>query len=64
MTFEHDGERISYSYLARKNREQLALKRRNIEFWSEQRSGRWDATGIRRRARRRTAGLGLFDRKD
>jgi aromatic ring hydroxylase len=39
MTFEHEGERISYSYLAPKNREQLALKRRNIEFWSEQTFG-------------------------
>ncbi|MGH7853881.1 MAG: 4-hydroxyphenylacetate 3-hydroxylase N-terminal domain-containing protein, partial [Candidatus Binatia bacterium] len=39
MTFEHDGERISYSYLAPKNRDQLALKRRNIEFWSEQTFG-------------------------
>lgn len=39
MTFEHEGERISYSYLPPKNREQLALKRRNIEFWSEQTLG-------------------------
>ena len=39
MTFEHEGERISYSYLAPKNRDQLALKRRNIEFWSEQTFG-------------------------
>ena len=39
MTFEHEGERISYSYLAPKNREQLALKRRNIESWSEQTLG-------------------------
>src|SRR6185503_12951715 len=35
MTVEDEGERISYSYLAPKNREQLALKRRNIEFWAE-----------------------------
>jgi aromatic ring hydroxylase len=39
MTVEHEGERISYSYLAPKNREQLALKRRNIEFWAEQTLG-------------------------
>ncbi len=39
MTFEAAGERISYSYLAPKNREQLALKRRNIEFWAEQTCG-------------------------
>jgi aromatic ring hydroxylase len=39
MTFEYEGERISYSYLAPKSREQLALKRRNIEFWSEQTFG-------------------------
>jgi 4-hydroxyphenylacetate 3-monooxygenase/anthranilate 3-monooxygenase (FAD)/4-hydroxyphenylacetate 3-monooxygenase len=35
MTVEHDGERISCSYLPPRNREQLALKRRNIELWSE-----------------------------
>ena len=39
MTVEDEGERISYSYLAPKNREQLALKRRNIEFWAEQTLG-------------------------
>jgi aromatic ring hydroxylase len=39
MTFESEGERVSYSYLAPKNREELALKRRNIEFWSEQTFG-------------------------
>lgn len=39
MTVEHEGERISYSYLAPKNHEQLALKRRNIEFWAEQTLG-------------------------
>jgi 4-hydroxyphenylacetate 3-monooxygenase/anthranilate 3-monooxygenase (FAD)/4-hydroxyphenylacetate 3-monooxygenase len=39
MTVEHEGERISYSYLAPKNREELALKRRNIEFWAEQTLG-------------------------
>jgi aromatic ring hydroxylase len=35
MTFERDGERTSYSFLAPRNAEQLALKRRNIEFWSQ-----------------------------
>jgi aromatic ring hydroxylase len=35
MTFVRDGERISYSYLPPRNAEQLALKRRNIEFWAE-----------------------------
>ena len=35
MTLAHDGERISYSYLPPRNAEQLALKRRNIEFWAE-----------------------------
>jgi len=39
MTFDHDGERVSYSYLAPKNAEQLAHKRRNIEFWAEQTLG-------------------------
>ena len=39
MTTEHDGERISYSYLPPRGREQLALKRRNIEFWAEQTLG-------------------------
>ncbi|MGN6720036.1 MAG: 4-hydroxyphenylacetate 3-hydroxylase N-terminal domain-containing protein [Candidatus Binatia bacterium] len=39
MTFEHDGERISYSYLAPKNAEQLARKRDNIEFWAQQTLG-------------------------
>jgi 4-hydroxyphenylacetate 3-monooxygenase len=34
MTLEHKGERISYSFLPPRNPEQLALKRRNIEFWS------------------------------
>jgi 4-hydroxyphenylacetate 3-monooxygenase/anthranilate 3-monooxygenase (FAD)/4-hydroxyphenylacetate 3-monooxygenase len=35
MSVEHEGERISYSYLPPRDREQLALKRRNIELWSE-----------------------------
>ncbi|MGH7796340.1 MAG: 4-hydroxyphenylacetate 3-hydroxylase family protein [Candidatus Binatia bacterium] len=39
MTVEYEGERISCSYLPPRNREQLALKRRNIEFWSEQTFG-------------------------
>ncbi|HEY7217035.1 MAG TPA: 4-hydroxyphenylacetate 3-hydroxylase N-terminal domain-containing protein [Candidatus Binatia bacterium] len=39
LTLEHDGERISYSYLAPKNAEQLALKRRSIEFWAQQTFG-------------------------
>jgi 4-hydroxyphenylacetate 3-monooxygenase len=39
MTFEHDGERVSYSYLAPKNAEQLARKRGNIEFWAQQTLG-------------------------
>jgi 4-hydroxyphenylacetate 3-monooxygenase len=39
LTLDHDGERISYSYLAPKNAEQLALKRRNIEFWARQTFG-------------------------
>jgi aromatic ring hydroxylase len=39
MTFARDGERVSYSYLAPRNAEQLALKRRNIEFWAEQTFG-------------------------
>jgi len=39
MTLEHEGERISYSYLAPTNAEQLALKRRNIEFWAQQTFG-------------------------
>ena len=36
MTLEHEGERISYSYLSPRNAEDLRRKRRNIEFWSEQ----------------------------
>jgi len=39
MTVEHEGERISYSYFPPRDREQLARKRRNIEFWSEQTFG-------------------------
>ena len=39
MTLEHEGERISYSYLAPKTSEHLALKRRNIEFWAQQTFG-------------------------
>src|SRR5262245_1163466 len=39
MTLEFEGERISYSYLVPKNAEQLALKRRNIEFWARETLG-------------------------
>lgn len=39
MTLEYEGERISYSYLPPRNAEDLALKRRNIEFWSQQTFG-------------------------
>jgi aromatic ring hydroxylase len=39
MTLEHEGERISYSYLAPKTSADLALKRRNIEFWAQQTFG-------------------------
>jgi aromatic ring hydroxylase len=39
MTLDYEGERISYSYLPPRTAEQLALKRRNIEFWSEQTFG-------------------------
>jgi aromatic ring hydroxylase len=35
MTFERDGEGASYRFLAPRNAEQLVLKRRNIEFWSQ-----------------------------
>jgi aromatic ring hydroxylase len=35
MSLEHEGERISYSYLPPRNAAELALKRRNIEFWSQ-----------------------------
>jgi 4-hydroxyphenylacetate 3-monooxygenase len=39
MTFARDGERVSYSYLPPRNAEDLALKRRNIEFWAERTLG-------------------------
>jgi 4-hydroxyphenylacetate 3-monooxygenase oxygenase component len=39
LTLEDHGERISYSYLAPKNAQQLGLKRRNIEFWAQQTFG-------------------------
>ena len=39
MTVDYEGERISYSYLPPRTPEQLALKRRNIEFWAEQTLG-------------------------
>jgi aromatic ring hydroxylase len=39
MTVEYEGERISYSYLPSRNAEELALKRRNIELWSQQTFG-------------------------
>jgi 4-hydroxyphenylacetate 3-monooxygenase len=35
MTVDYEGERISYSYLPPRNAAELALKRRNIEFWSQ-----------------------------
>jgi 4-hydroxyphenylacetate 3-monooxygenase len=35
MTLDYQGERISCSYLPPANPEQLALKRRNIEFWAQ-----------------------------
>lgn len=39
MTAEHDGERMSYSYVPPTTPEQLQAKRRNIECWSEQTFG-------------------------
>lgn len=39
MTVEHEGERISCSYLPPKNAADLQRKRRNIEFWAEQTFG-------------------------
>ncbi len=39
MTVEYEGERISYSYLPPRSPEELALKRRNIELWSQQTFG-------------------------
>src|SRR5215471_18434047 len=39
MTVNHEGQQISYSYLAPKNAEQLSRKRRNIEFWAQQTFG-------------------------
>src|SRR5580765_3338906 len=39
MTVEHEGERISYSYLPPKNHDELLLKRRNIELWAQQTFG-------------------------
>jgi aromatic ring hydroxylase len=39
MTLEHEGDRISYSYLAPKTSEDLALKRRNSEFWAQETLG-------------------------
>jgi aromatic ring hydroxylase len=35
MTLDYEGERISYSYLPPRDAADLALKRRNIEFWSQ-----------------------------
>jgi len=35
MTVDYQGERISYSYLPPRNSEELARKRRNIEFWAQ-----------------------------
>ena len=39
MTLEQEGERISYSYFPPKNAEDLARKRRNIEFWAQETFG-------------------------
>ena len=39
MTVEYEGERISYSYLPPRSPEELALKRRNIELWSQRTLG-------------------------
>jgi 4-hydroxyphenylacetate 3-monooxygenase oxygenase component len=39
MTLEYEGDRISYSYLVPKTSEDLALKRRNSEFWAQQTFG-------------------------
>lgn len=39
MTLEIEGERISCSYLAPKNAEELAKKRRNIELWAQRTLG-------------------------
>ena len=66
MTVEYEGERISYSYLPPRSPEELALKRRNIEFWSQQtfgqmgrypdfaRSSSWACSIGRTSSRRRT----------
>jgi aromatic ring hydroxylase len=35
MTVDREGKRISYSFLPPRNAEQLALKRRNVESWSQ-----------------------------
>ena len=35
MTLDYEGERMSYSYLPPRNADELALKRRNIEFWAQ-----------------------------
>jgi len=39
MTVDHSGDRISISYLPPADAAQLALKRRNMEFWSQQTFG-------------------------
>ena len=39
MTVEYEGERIACGYLPPRNPEELALKRRNIELWSQQTFG-------------------------
>ncbi|HEY1232184.1 MAG TPA: 4-hydroxyphenylacetate 3-hydroxylase N-terminal domain-containing protein, partial [Candidatus Binatia bacterium] len=39
MTFEQEGDRSSYSYLAPKNAKQLTRKRKNIEFWAQETFG-------------------------
>lgn len=39
MTVEWQGQRISYSYLPPRTRQELAAKRRNIELWAERTLG-------------------------
>ena len=39
MTVEYEGDRISYSYLPPRSPQELALKRRNIELWSQKTLG-------------------------
>jgi 4-hydroxyphenylacetate 3-monooxygenase len=39
MTLDRDGDRVSYSYLPPRTPEELALKRRNIEYCSRETFG-------------------------